>query len=90
VRLRTCTRPGWVVLKVEDNGPGIARDLVDRIFEPFTSTKPATAGAGLGLSICAGIARDHGGSIRLEPRALGACVVVELPVHTGGPEASAN
>ncbi|HJZ53729.1 MAG TPA: ATP-binding protein [Gemmataceae bacterium] len=49
------------VLRVEDTGPGLAADIVDRIFDPFVSTK--TTGLGLGLSICRRIVEAHGGTI---------------------------
>lgn len=54
---------------VSDTGPGIPRDVVPRIFDPFFSTKPVGHGTGLGLSISHGIVVDHGGSIRYVSRA---------------------
>jgi signal transduction histidine kinase len=52
-----------VQVVIEDNGPGIAPDVLPRIFEPFFTTKPAGAGTGLGLSVCYGLARRMGGSL---------------------------
>src|SRR5215475_11403070 len=49
---------------VHDNGPGVGPEIVDRIFEPLTSSKEE--GLGLGLSICASIAETHGGRLWLE------------------------
>ena len=46
---------------VEDTGKGIPEDLVDRVFEPFVTTRPD--GTGLGLSIAQRIAQDHGGNL---------------------------
>ena len=63
---------------VSDTGPGFAEP--GRAFDPFYTTKGPEAGAGLGLSICYGIVREHGGEIsafNLYPR--GAAVVIELP-----------
>jgi signal transduction histidine kinase len=65
---------------VSDSGPGFAEP--GRVFDPFYTTKGPEQGAGLGLSICYGIVREHGGEIRafnLHPH--GAAVVVELPVR---------
>ena len=69
-----------LVLAVTDNGPGIAREQLDRIFNPFFTTKPVGQGTGLGLSISDSIIREHGGRIRVEsvPGA-GARFIIELP-----------
>ena len=55
-----------VVAEVIDDGSGIARGDVGKIFEPFYTTKPPGRGTGLGLSICYGIVADHGGRIEVE------------------------
>ena len=55
----------YVVIDVSDTGPGISPDLVNRIFEPFYSTKEMGHGTGLGLSICKKIMEEHRGSIRV-------------------------
>ena len=65
---------------VSDTGPGFQEP--GRVFDPFYTTKGPEQGAGLGLSICYGIVREHGGEIsafNLHPH--GAAVVVELPVR---------
>jgi C4-dicarboxylate-specific signal transduction histidine kinase len=55
----TTTRDGEVRLSIRDGGPGIAAEIIDRLFEPFVSTKPG--GLGLGLTISRGIVeRFHG------------------------------
>ena len=56
----------WAVLKISDEGTGIAEDLRERIFEPFFTTKPEDKGTGLGLFTVSGIARQNSGHIRLE------------------------
>ena len=53
----------YVAIRVTDSGTGIPQELLDRIFDPFFSTKPAEKGSGLGLSTVAGIVRGHGGFI---------------------------
>ena len=54
---------GMIEVRVRDNGPGIAEDLVDRIFNPFFTTREGILGAGLGLPIAADIARRTGGDL---------------------------
>jgi CheY-like chemotaxis protein len=75
---------GWARVAVADNGPGIAPDVLPRIFEPFFSTKPVGKGIGLGLSICDAIVQSHGGRLMVEsPPGEGAVFTVEIPVHRG-------
>jgi two-component system NtrC family sensor kinase len=69
---------GSVHLIVRDSGPGFVDP--ERVFDPFFSTKGIGKGSGLGLSVCYGIVKQHGGDIRahnLEPH--GACITIELP-----------
>ena len=70
---------GWVDLSVTDSGPGVAADILPRLFVPFVSNKDT--GMGLGLSVSRRIVEDHGGTIRAYNRPEGgACFVVRLPV----------
>lgn len=70
-----------VVLTVEDEGRGIAPEHVERVFEPFFTTRRDQGGSGLGLSISAAIVNAHGGRIRVEsPPGCGARFIVWLPV----------
>ncbi len=62
---------GRAEVEVRDSGPGVPPELVDQLFEPFTSTKPG--GMGLGLLISRGIIESHGGRIWLAENAPGAC-----------------
>ena len=55
-----------VEIRIRDNGPGIPADIVERIFNPFFTTKPTNQGTGLGLAITSDIIREHGGNIRVE------------------------
>jgi signal transduction histidine kinase len=55
-----------IAVEIEDNGPGIPVDVLDRVFEPFFSTKAETHGTGLGLSVARSIVEEHGGLIRAE------------------------
>lgn len=62
VRTESSFGEGWISVLVRDNGPGIAEDLRNKIFEPFFSTK-ADRGTGLGLASCQAIVARHGGQI---------------------------
>jgi PAS domain S-box-containing protein len=68
-----------------DNGPGIAKENLNRIFDPFFTTKEVGKGTGLGLSVCHGIIAEHGGRIyaRSKP-GKGATFIVELPIDSQG------
>ena len=69
-----------IEMRIEDEGPGIAEELLDRIFDPFFTTKAAGSGTGLGLSVVYSILQDHGGTIHAENRPQGgACFIVRLP-----------
>jgi nitrogen fixation/metabolism regulation signal transduction histidine kinase len=65
-------------LRVEDNGPGFSDEMLQRLFEPYVTSKPK--GTGLGLAIVKKIVEEHGGMIWAENSADGACMVVQLPV----------
>ncbi len=74
-----------VELVVEDNGAGIPRDTLDRIFEPFFTSKGRDQGTGLGLSISHRIVEEHGGRIDVESTVgEGTCFTVSLPAAEGG------
>ncbi len=55
----------WVVASVRDTGPGIPPEIMDKVMEPFFTTKPVGRGTGLGLSLCFKIVEDHGGILEL-------------------------
>jgi len=69
-----------VLYTVEDSGDGISDEVSEQIFDPFFTTKAVGLGTGLGLSLCHGIAAEHGGSITTDSSDLGgACFTVRLP-----------
>ena len=57
-----------VEIKVSDNGNGIPQSIVDKIFQPFFTTKPTGQGTGLGLSLSYDIIKAHGGEIKVESK----------------------
>ncbi len=65
-------------LTIADNGPGVPKDIMERLFEPYVSTKDK--GTGLGLAIVKRIVEEHGGALWVENRGDGgACVTIQLP-----------
>ncbi len=75
------TEGGFARVEVADNGQGIALEHLERIYDPFFTTKAARKGTGLGLSVTYGIVREHGGSIEVESRlGAGTRFRVELPL----------
>jgi len=71
----------YVVLTIRDTGTGIPRELMERIFDPFYTTKPAGKGTGLGLAMAYGIVKSHKGEIRVDSReGGGATFEIYLPV----------
>ncbi len=68
-------------VSITDDGPGISRENLDRVFDPFFTTREVGNGTGLGLSICHGIITQHNGRIYARSEAgKGATFVVELPI----------
>lgn len=55
-------------IRVRDNGNGIPQKVLDKIFQPFFTTKPTGQGTGLGLSLSYDIIKAHGGEIKVETR----------------------
>ena len=72
----------WLVIEVADNGRGIEANVIERIFDPYFTTRRAGRGTGLGLAAANGIIRQHGGRIEVSSEvAVGSCFTVWLPVH---------
>ena len=84
-RIHVSTRPrdGRVWIEVRDSGPGLAREVSERLFQPFVTTKPG--GMGLGLSISRTIVEAHGGRLSADPvQGTGTCFRIDLPADPGG------
>jgi signal transduction histidine kinase len=72
---------GKVLITVKDNGNGIPQKVLDKIFQPFFTTKPTGQGTGLGLSLSYDIVKAHGGEIKVDTKEGEGCeFVVYLPV----------
>lgn len=75
---------GWIEVRVIDDGPGVAPDVAEEMFEPLATT--SADGTGLGLTISAFVTEMHGGAIRYQRAALrGACFRVTLPMRRPRP-----
>jgi PAS domain S-box-containing protein len=84
IETETALEGDHVVIRVRDNGPGIAPEIQQRIFDPFFTTRPPDGGTGLGLSIAFDIVREHGGTLELSSKpGFGACFTVRLAAAPG-------
>jgi two-component system sensor histidine kinase PilS (NtrC family) len=73
-------REGDVMVSVRDDGPGIPKEVVARIFDPFVTTKQK--GTGLGLATSHAVVAEHGGRIDVETSATGTTMIISLPIGT--------
>ncbi len=74
---------GKIEIRIGDNGNGIPKDILDKIFQPFFTTKPTGEGTGLGLSLSYDIVtKQHGGEIKVETKeGEGSEFIIQLPLH---------
>ena len=81
VSVSTKRTDGKVEIHVKDNGNGIPQKVVDKIFQPFFTTKPTGEGTGLGLSLSYDIVKAHGGEIKVETKEEegGVEFIIQLP-----------
>jgi signal transduction histidine kinase len=71
-----------VEIKVKDNGNGVPKNIVDKIFQPFFTTKPTGQGTGLGLSLSYDIVKAHGGELKVETKeGDGSTFTLQLPFN---------
>jgi signal transduction histidine kinase len=81
VEVTTRKQNGKVEISVKDNGGGIPQKVVDKIFQPFYTTKPTGQGTGLGLSLSYDIIKAHGGELTVESKeGEGAEFIIQLPI----------
>jgi signal transduction histidine kinase len=81
VTVTTLKHNDKVGIKVKDNGNGIPQKVLDKIFQPFFTTKPTGQGTGLGLSLSYDIVKAHGGELKVETKeGEGAEFIIQLPI----------
>jgi PAS domain S-box-containing protein len=84
ISTRYLQRLGCAVIAIEDNGGGMTRPVLDRLFEPFFTTRRDTGGTGLGLSVSYGLIQEHQGVIGVLSRpGIGSRFSVFIPVNPG-------
>jgi len=80
VSTRSCDE--YIYLTVEDTGPGICKEILEKIFVPFFTTKDVGQGTGLGLPVVHGIVTAHGGTIDVNSKVgYGTCFEIRLPIE---------
>lgn len=80
--VKTYEKDGFVNIQFIDTGVGIRKDHIDKIFDSFFTTKSSVKGVGLGLSVCYGFIKEHGGDILVDSTpGQGTIFTVMLPVH---------
>jgi signal transduction histidine kinase len=91
IGVEVCRQGNDFLFHVMDDGPGIPEKERQHIFESFyrvdDSLARLSSGAGLGLAICQGLVRAHGGRIWAEPQEAGACIAFTIPAKHTAPEA---
>ena len=81
VSIRTKKLNEKIEVRIRDNGVGIPHKVVDKIFQPFFTTKPTVQGTGLGLSLSYDIIKAHGGETKVETKeGEGSEFVIQLPI----------
>lgn len=89
--ITTCTVGEFVELRVEDSGCGIPPSHLDKLFNPFFTTKPEGQGTGLGLSISFGIAQEHGGTLSAtSTEGDGSTFTLALPINPVSKDSQSN
>ena len=79
--IKTQGTKGCIRISFTDDGPGIPAEHLDKLFDPFFSTRGEKGGTGLGLGVCHGIVAEHGGRIYAKSKpGQGATFFVELPL----------
>ena len=83
--VKTDSGNGFVNIRFADTGVGIAEGNLSKIFDSFFTTKSSVKGVGLGLSVCYGFIKDHGGDIKVESTpGAGTQFTISLPIYKEG------
>jgi hypothetical protein len=81
ITVGTSLEDGSVLIQIEDDGPGIPPEVIQKIYDPFFTTKEIGKGTGLGLSVSYGIIQEHAGRIFVESQpGTGTVFTIKLPV----------
>ncbi len=81
INVKTFCADDWIVIQIRDNGSGMPQETIDKIFDPFYTTKEVGVGTGLGLSISAGIIKQHDGNIDVDSTlGEGTCFTLQIPI----------
>ena len=83
ISVRTKKKNAIIEIRIKDNGNGIPNKILDKIFQPFFTTKPTGQGTGLGLSLSYDIiTKGHGGELKVETKeGEGSTFIIQLPTH---------
>lgn len=82
IHIHACEENGAVSIKIRDEGPGVPEEVIDKVFDPFFSTKPEGDGTGLGLSVTLGLLNANGGGLEIRNAPSGGAeVLITLPLE---------
>jgi two-component system NtrC family sensor kinase len=80
--VETNAEDGEIVIEISDNGVGIKKENISKIFDAFFTTKSSVKGVGLGLSVCYGFIIEHGGDIKVDSKeGIGTNFIITLPIY---------
>ena len=83
--VKTISMGEWIHIEFSDTGSGIREEHLDKVFDAFFTTKDSVKGVGLGLSVCYGFVKDHGGDLKVVSKVgEGTTFTIVLPIHKEG------
>jgi PAS domain S-box-containing protein len=83
--VKTISKGEWIHIELSDTGSGIREEDLDKIFDAFFTTKDSVKGVGLGLSVCYGFVKDHGGNLKVVSKVgEGTTFTIVLPIYKEG------